>query len=291
MIHDRSAREEPHFCHLRRIPTGEARAFIRESWTVQAAQCRTAVERALPDSCIEIYINLDRAARQPFEGRRRGTLQPRAAWVIGPHAVPLLMEKEVADCDVVGARLELGTATAILGVPAREVCSALIDLDLLWGSSVETLRQRLAERSDPLERIAVVEETLVDRARRRACATDVELAATMAAALGAGHCTTIAQLARAHGLTHRRTIDVLDRATGLKPKALQRVQRLRRVLHAVHEVNRPPWTQVAHDCGYYDQAHFINDFRALAGISPAEYDARRSSVGRGFARHLGANEG
>ncbi len=36
------------------------------------------------------------------------------------------------------------------------------------------------------------------------------------------------------------------------------------------------WTQMALECGYYDQAHFIHDFQSFAGITPSEYLARKT---------------
>lgn len=34
---------------------------------------------------------------------------------------------------------------------------------------------------------------------------------------------------------------------------------------------RPDWARAATECGYFDQAHLIRDFRALVGLSPTEY--------------------
>ena len=31
------------------------------------------------------------------------------------------------------------------------------------------------------------------------------------------------------------------------------------------------WVDLALGCGYYDQSHFINEFRAFSGLSPVEF--------------------
>ena len=42
------------------------------------------------------------------------------------------------------------------------------------------------------------------------------------------------------------------------------------------------WTELALDCGYYDQSHFANDFREFSGINPTTYSAAR----RVWSNHL-----
>ncbi|MCC6369275.1 MAG: AraC family transcriptional regulator [Bryobacterales bacterium] len=55
--------------------------------------------------------------------------------------------------------------------------------------------------------------------------------------------------------------------TGLPPKQLSRILRFR---HALSRLGSASLTGVALDCGYYDQAHFIHDFRQWTGRSPSE---------------------
>jgi AraC-like DNA-binding protein len=42
------------------------------------------------------------------------------------------------------------------------------------------------------------------------------------------------------------------------------------------------WPEVALTCGYFDQAHFIHDFRAFSGINPSGYVADYT----GHANHV-----
>jgi AraC-like DNA-binding protein len=44
------------------------------------------------------------------------------------------------------------------------------------------------------------------------------------------------------------------------------------------------WADVACSCGYFDQAHFVNDFLAFAGLNPSVYLDRRLDEDPNFVR-------
>jgi AraC-like DNA-binding protein len=58
---------------------------------------------------------------------------------------------------------------------------------------------------------------------------------------------------------------------GLTPKVFSRVLRFQRVLALIRRDRQIDWADVAVASGYYDQAHFIHDFRAFSGMSPTAY--------------------
>ena len=276
--------EAPYFRHLHRVSSGTAAEASRESWLVQAERCRMAAEAALPDSTVEIYFNLGPAGRHLEGSVQPGRLPHRAAWVLGARERPVFIEKETRDCDIVAIRLQPWMTERVLGVPASELRESLVDLDEFWGSDVDAVRNALHHEHDPSARLIIVENAVAAKARGRSDEASRVTAALCADAERNAQ-TTIGELAVRHGLTHRRVIDLFERAVGLKPKAFQRVRRLRRAFHLIDENPRPSWTTIAHRCGYYDQAHFINDFRLLTGVSPSGYAETRSSVGHGFIPH------
>jgi len=58
---------------------------------------------------------------------------------------------------------------------------------------------------------------------------------------------------------------------GLTPKLFSRIRRFQKVLAGVEDASEVDWARVALSCGYFDQAHFIHDFRAFAGVNPSTY--------------------
>jgi AraC-like DNA-binding protein len=161
----------------------------------------------------------------------------------------------------------------------------MVDLDEFWGSFVQETRGRLDATADPHARLSIVERAVAHRVGRTGPADESALVRRLCHVAETEPSLTVCALAARFGLTHRRVIELFDRTVGLKPKAFYRVRRLRRVFQLSDASPRLSWTTIAHRCGYYDQAHLINDFRQLTGVLPSEYVATKSSVGHGFIPH------
>ena len=55
---------------------------------------------------------------------------------------------------------------------------------------------------------------------------------------------------------------------GMAPKLFARTIRFDSALLARHQAPNRSWTDIVHDLGYFDQAHFIRDCHAFAGLPP-----------------------
>ena len=71
--------------------------------------------------------------------------------------------------------------------------------------------------------------------------------------------------------SRKRIVARFRREVGLAPKAVARLVRFERARALTERAERPDWARIAVECGYYDQSHLINDFRAVTGRTPATF--------------------
>lgn len=163
---------------------------------------------------------------------------------------------------IAGARLCLGPVMAAMANRALELRD-------LWGRDADRLTARLLEAPGWDARFAIVTRELLARfAAARPMAPEVSR--VFARLRGSGGTERIAHLVRESGWSQKHLITRFRDEVGLAPKALARVIRFGRAVRAIKAGRAATLTDLALECGYYDQAHFTRDCRRLAGVPPGE---------------------
>ena len=110
--------------------------------------------------------------------------------------------------------------------------------------------------------------------------------------MAAPNTTDLALLAAESGCSRRHLIAQFHAHFGMAPKTIARIRRFNLAVGVIDRFRRnalgepyldiegdskravkldTPWADLAVDCGYYDQAHFIKEFHALAGVTPVKF--------------------
>jgi AraC-like DNA-binding protein len=167
----------------------------------------------------------------------------------------------------VTARLQLGASEVVLGVPASELTGRIITLEDLWGGvATRQLFDRLAHAPDPIAAAAIVDRAI---AGRLAAAGWRQSGAQLARAAADRLATaSVNAVASDLGISERHLRRVFRETVGVGPKAFAQLARFHRALRAARQERQPSWANIAVAAGYYDQAHLIAEFRAIAGVTP-----------------------
>jgi len=167
----------------------------------------------------------------------------------------------------VTARLRLGAPEAVLGVPASALAGRVVALEDLWGdAATRRLLSRLAGARDAAQAAAILESAIAERFAisdgrwpRAQLALDAAERLTDA---------TVNAVAAGLGVSERHLRRVFRETVGVSPKTFAKLARFHRALRAARDDGHAGWASIAADAGYYDQAHLIAEFRAIAGATP-----------------------
>ena len=178
--------------------------------------------------------------------------------IAGPDTRPRVVTLE-SGSRLVGVRLRSGTAGAVLGLPASELCDVSTDAaEVLGRDVVAALLEELAASEDP--------HALLLRAVRRRGAEVDPLVLAAVVALGRPR-ARVGPAAGELGVSARQLHRRVSDAVGYGPKMLQRVLRFRRL----QALAPAPLAELALDAGYADQAHMTAEVTRLAGVSPVRF--------------------
>lgn len=258
-----------------KIPAPPLSEFVDLLWLYEGYRQPHQKERLLPDGSMELVVNLNEDIVRVYHGRDSLQVRTlRGAVLVGAHSEFFVIDT-AEQHTVAGVHFRPGGAFPFLDPPASELRNTLVSLDDLWSRLAGRLRERLLEAATPQAKLHVLEETLLARAAER-----LERHPAVAFALhefqGLPHTRTIAAVTGQIGLSPKRFIQVFSAEVGLTPKLFCRVRRFQRVLRLIGKRRPVEWAAVAADCGYFDQAHFIRDFRAFSGINPSAYIAQHT---------------
>jgi AraC-like DNA-binding protein len=145
-----------------------------------------------------------------------------------------------------------------------------IGLEEVWAGT--SLTDKLCEVPIPAEKLKTLENFLTGRLRAGTRRSELVEHAIHLFRDGA---LSVAQCAGSVGVSERRLSQVFREEAGVSPKMWCRIRRFQTAVQALHDGVDVPWAELALRCGYYDQAHFANDFRAFSGINPTTYSAHR----------------
>jgi AraC-like DNA-binding protein len=249
--------------------------FVELLWLYEGYQQPHKKERLLPDGSMELVTNLDEDRARVYDRHNSDQFQTlRGSLIVGAHSEFFVIDT-AQQHSVIGVHFKPGGAFPFLGLPAGELRNTLVSLEDLWGAQAAELRDRLLEARAPQAMFRILEQTLLAQAARR-LARHPAVAYALTEFCGVPHTRTISGVTAQIGLSAKRFIDVFGDEVGLTPKLFCRIRRFQKVLRSLDRGRRVEWAAVAADCGYFDQAHFIHDFRAFSGLNPSTYLTQRT---------------
>jgi AraC-like DNA-binding protein len=197
------------------------------------------------------------------------------ALICGARSRPLVLSTS-RPLRLIAAHFKTGAGFPFAGCPAGELSNAQVPLSLFWPNEAAELCERIGEAQTDQQRFLVFETFLAGRVH----ASRPPNPAVLYAVRRFQHpppAHSVREVAAEVGMSAHRFIDTFRNDVGLTPKVFARLARFRRTVDHIDMVPPIDWIDAALANGYFDQPHFIRDFREFSGVSPSAFLRLRTS--------------
>ncbi|HUO88656.1 MAG TPA: helix-turn-helix domain-containing protein [Rhizomicrobium sp.] len=171
---------------------------------------------------------------------------------------------------IMGVAFRPGGAWPFLGPAAHEFGDTHLSLEDVWGRDAERLHQRIVQAPAPDDKFDILFEGLVAIAPR-AFALDPAVAFALARFERCPERGHVGNTARDADLSPKKFIRLFTDQVGMTPKLYLRVARFQKVMARIAHAPEIDWWDVVERHGYYDQPHFIREFKGFTGFTPTEW--------------------
>ena len=252
------------------LPQEALAPFIKCYWTLSApAAAAEARQRIVPDGCMEMIFHSGDLYRQ-YLPDATCIVQPKC-FIFGQITQPLEIAP-TGETRIFSVRFHPDGCLPFISMPVREMDNKAVSLEQLFGEQGNKLGTMVCAAEDVDTQIGLVENFLLEQIKtaepgNRIAAISVQTLLQLKGQLG------IDDLAGRLQVNRRQLERKFAAVIGLSPKQLAKIIRLQAALQMMGKGKYNNLTELAYENGYFDQAHFIRDFKEFTGVTPGEFYA------------------
>ncbi|RPE12178.1 helix-turn-helix domain-containing protein [Chitinophaga lutea] len=257
-------------------PANRLQQYVKCYYIYESDTSTAFEDIVFPSGAMEIIFNLGAGHWQTDAGSGFVTTPAIELWgqIIRPLPV-----KSIGKNTMLGIRFFPHAASFILNDKASLFNNQVADFSDIWGEVTTSLHGRLLDTAIWQERIALVENFLLQRlAASEGRWNKAGLIDHIMREMGhEDFFDNIENVASRYGITSRYLQKLFLQYTGLTPKLYTKINRFQQSLKLVTQKDIP-LTSIAYHCGYFDQSHFIKEFKSFTGLTPSGYAADTSPI-------------
>lgn len=249
-------------------PSNELREFVRCYWNLEGDKENTPVKNTIvPDGTMKLIFHYgDTYKHHPKSGA--SIILPKC-FLIGQLTQPYVVEPLGITGSFV-VRFHPNGFFPLATIPIKEMENTAIPLERLFGEAGTKIADSILNADNTIQRIQLIEAFLLKRLTDKRT-IDLVVKSTVETILETKGRITVNEFSKRTNINRRQLTRKISAAIGLSPKQLSKTIRIQTALKTLLTNEVTSLTDLAHENEYFDQAHFIKEFKEFTGLTPKDF--------------------
>ena len=249
-------------------PSTELTDFVQCYWTLEGDKENTPLTNIIvPDGTMKLIFHYgDTYKHYPNKGE--SLILPKC-FLIGQLTKPYVVEPTGITGSFV-VRFHPNGFLPFSPVPMKKMENTAVSLNELFGEKGREIEKCILGAKTTYDRINFIEHFLLNLLKNRQ-AIDSVVKSTIDAILSTNGQCSVNEYSSKNKISRRHLTHKFSTAIGLNPKQLSKTIRLQAALKKLLTQEVTSLTDLAYENNYFDQAHFIKDFKEFTGLTPKEF--------------------
>lgn len=259
-------------------PNDRLSKYIRCYWSLDNQEDSEphSRERIFPDGCIELIFNHGDLF-VTYNSKGEAEDQPKS--FIHGQLKKFIEVQGQGKVGIFSIRFQPAGLQPFIDFPVSDLTQVFVEVSKIWKDG-SFLEQAMALCQNNEERIAVIENFLESKIENAPDNNDIERC--VEEIIRSDGMASIENLASELNMGKRHLERKFLSSVGLSLKLFSRIIRFNNALQLIENKDFRNFTNVAHDGGFYDQAHFIKDFKYFTGLNPKQYFSENLEMAKYF---------
>ncbi len=249
-------------------PSSELSAFVMCYWTLESAKENTPLKNTIvPDGTMKLIFHYGETYKH-HPNNNESIILPKC-FLIGQLTQPYIVEPLGVTGSFV-VRFHPNGFLPFATISIKEMENTAVSLEKLFGEEGTEIGENILNAKDTEERIHLIEKFLLKRLTDKKIIDNV-IKSTIDTILNANGQFSVNELSEQNNINRRQLTRKFSSAIGLSPKQLSKTIRIQNTLKKLLSNEVKSFTDLAYENEYFDQAHFIKDFKEFTGLTPKEF--------------------
>lgn len=249
-------------------PHPELKEFIKRYWTLDGEKENTPLKNTIiPDGTMKLIFHYGDTYKHHSQNGQISILPN--CFLIGQLTRPYVVEPVGVTGSFV-VQFKPNGFLPFTTIPIKEMENTAVPLKKLFGEKGQQLGEQILNAKSTSERIQLVETFLFSSLADKKTIDNI-VKSTIETIFNGNGQFSVNEFSTSNNINRRQLARKFSAAIGLSPKQLAKTIRIQTTLKSLLNEEHTSLTDLAYENEYFDQAHFIKEFKEFTGLTPKEF--------------------